>query len=212
MGNREPGRDMSSTLCGARGCASTALRSAREPSVSCALPPHSCLKRGVSSRPKRSVGSGVGRWVCLDANTPLHPQPPRNDTNNPLANGCSALPAKQATRLRNDRPPRSGLGGNGVLGLRRWRREGGLHEVTAAYCRICSRKRAAMSRRATSSRLDLSVQRSGEPDAVAPAPSLLGRRSPAAAAPVPLQPFTTSTPRTACVALDAGTLYSQEER
>jgi hypothetical protein len=55
-----------------------------------------------------------------------------------------------------------------------WGREGGLHEVTAAYCRIRSRRRAAMSRRATSSRLDLSVQCSREPGARPPAPSLQG--------------------------------------
>jgi hypothetical protein len=155
MGNREPGRDKSSasfgsarrtmgTLPRARtgslirpGLTHTSATSlSRAQSYGISFNPTNCEPQDVHSRktsqavrilshPKQRLGWG---WVggFLDANSLRHSEQPGKRTNKSLANGCSAVPAKQATGLGNDRPPRSGLGRDGVLGLRRWGREGGL--------------------------------------------------------------------------------------
>jgi hypothetical protein len=148
MGNREPGRDMSSALRGLPECTSPALDRASDRTHDRCLNPTNCDPR-ITQSPLSFSSTGL----TSDADSTPH----------------LAVPAKQAAALRTGLPPRSGLGvvPESVVhpGLRRWGREGGQHEITTAYCRIRSRRRAAMSRRATRSRLDLSS-----------APSLQSRR------------------------------------
>jgi hypothetical protein len=71
-----------------------------------------CPKRTVFSLQERM---GAGQAGYIGANHPALSQRLRNGQNKLFANGV-AVPAKQATALRNDRLPRSGLGRNGVPG------------------------------------------------------------------------------------------------
>ena len=99
------------------------------------------LKRAIKSRPKRSVGSGVGRRVCLNADTLRHSKQPGNDTNKSLANGrFQQLGLKgssvEHTALKATHPhnPASACGRGGLLRCRFYRERFGHREGEFPVC------------------------------------------------------------------------------